>query len=256
MKKIISFDLYADMGFLKKPDINEKIYLTYNILHKPCVLGILGAIAGLGGFKKNNTLPEYYEQLNHLPVGVKPIGEGCENGNFNKNVTAYTNTVGYANSDGTHIVSEQTLIKPAYRIYLLLDLDNEVELGIYEGLRNQTAEYIPYLGKNDYSAWWDKDTVREYDVKLFEGDRDFKIETVFIKESPVVNNVVKHRRGLRSKLHLQNGTFMYFEKLPVNYNEELYQYNYDDFAYTDWTLGKDSVLDNLYEINEKVIQLN
>ena len=45
--KLISFDLCADMGFLKKPDINEKIYLTYNMLHKPALLGILGAIIGL-----------------------------------------------------------------------------------------------------------------------------------------------------------------------------------------------------------------
>jgi CRISPR-associated protein Cas5h len=121
MRKLISFDLYADMGFLKKPDINEKIYLTYNMLHKPCVLGILGAIAGLEGFTKNNEFPEYYQKLKHIPIGIKPIGDHCDNGNFAKNVTAYTNTIGFANTDGNLIVSEQTLINPAYRVFLLLN---------------------------------------------------------------------------------------------------------------------------------------
>ena len=31
---LISFDLCAQMGFLKKTDINDGIYLTYNILSK------------------------------------------------------------------------------------------------------------------------------------------------------------------------------------------------------------------------------
>jgi len=89
MKKLISFDLYANMGFLKKPDINEKIYLTYNMLHKPCTLGILGAIAGLKGFTKNNELPEYYQKLKDVPIGIKPIGKYCENGNFADVVIIY-----------------------------------------------------------------------------------------------------------------------------------------------------------------------
>ena len=256
MKKLISFDIYADMGFLKKPDINEKIYLTYNMLHKPCVLGILGAIAGLEGFTKNNKLPTYYEKLKHIPLGIKPIGKGCENGNFCKNVTTYTNTVGFANADGNLIVSEQTLINPAYRIFLLLDLDNLEEEKLYDRICNQQAEYIPYLGKNDYSAWWSKDDVLKYDFQRFEGGEEFKIETVFIKENPLVDNVVEHRTRLRRNLSFLNGKFMYFEKLPVGYNKELYQYDYADFAFTDWRLSKDSYLENLYRANDLIVQLN
>jgi CRISPR-associated protein Cas5h len=268
MKKVISFDLFADMGFLKKPDINEKIYLTYNMLHKPCVLGILGAIAGLEGFKQNNVLPDYYEKLQHIPVGIKPIGDGCENGNFSKNVTTYTNTIGFANADGNLIISEQTLINPAYRIFLLLDTDMEYEKLLYDRIRNQQAEFIPYLGKNDYSAWWyAKDIedekgellfqgVREYNFQKFEGGEEFNIETVFIKENPLVDNVVEHRARMRKNLSFLNGSFMYFEKLPVGYNEDLYQYDYADFAFTDWRLSKDSYLENLYRADNLIIQLN
>jgi len=268
MKKLISLDLYADMGFLKKPDINDKIYITYNMLHKPCILGILGAICGLEGFTKNNELPVYYQKLKHIPIGVKPIGDVCENGNFSKTVTTYTNTIGFANADGNLIVSEQTLIKPAYRIFLLLDLDNTDENMLYERICKQQAEYIPYLGKNDYSAWWYKDDVkdengdilfqgvREYNFKEFEGGEEFKIETVFIKENPLVDNIVEHRTRLRRNLSFLNGKFMYFEKLPIGYNETLYQYDYADFAYTDWRLDKDSYLENLYKADDLIVQLN
>jgi CRISPR-associated protein Cas5h len=48
--KLVSFDLKADFGFFKKPDINDGLYLTYNMLHKPTLLGILGAIVGLQGY--------------------------------------------------------------------------------------------------------------------------------------------------------------------------------------------------------------
>lgn len=49
---LISFDLRADFGVFKKPDVNEGLQLTFNMLHRPALLGILGAIAGLEGYQK------------------------------------------------------------------------------------------------------------------------------------------------------------------------------------------------------------
>jgi CRISPR-associated protein Cas5h len=57
MQRLISVDWRATFGFLKKPDINEGIYLTYNLLHKPALLGILGAVAGLGGYGRPDYMP-------------------------------------------------------------------------------------------------------------------------------------------------------------------------------------------------------
>lgn len=264
MKKLISFDLYADMGFLKKPDINEKIYLTYNMLHKPTVLGLLGAIAGLQGFSKNNELPEYYEIFKHLPVGIKPIGEGCENGNFQKTVCTYTNTVGFANSDGNLIVSEQTLINPAYRIFLLVDLENEHEQTLYDRILQQEAEYIPYLGKNDYSAWWSKDSVKEYKIIDDDFNEDFKVDTIFQKQKAVVESVIEDDEDDDfGEFELSDfGTYMYFERLPVAYCEKLYQYKYADFAMTDSKLKAGSLpKESLYRIKSTsadgiVVELN
>ena len=51
-QRLISFDIQADFGFFKKPDYNDGVLLTYNMLHKPALLGILGAIIGKGIFRK------------------------------------------------------------------------------------------------------------------------------------------------------------------------------------------------------------
>ena len=43
-QRLISFDIQADFGFFKKPDYNDGVLLTYNMLHKPALLGILPAV--------------------------------------------------------------------------------------------------------------------------------------------------------------------------------------------------------------------
>ena len=62
-QRLISFDIQADFGFFKKPDYNDGVLLTYNMLHKPALLGILGAIIGLRGYRKKGEWPEYYQRL-------------------------------------------------------------------------------------------------------------------------------------------------------------------------------------------------
>ena len=126
-QKLISFDLKAEMGFFKKPDINDGIYLTYNMLHKPALLGILGAIVGLKGHEKEGVLPEYYCTVRDLKVAVQPLAS--DNGNYTKEVITYNNGTGFASNEagGNLIVKEQTLLKPSYRCYLLLNTNDETE---------------------------------------------------------------------------------------------------------------------------------
>ena len=142
-EKLISFDLRADCGFLKKPDYNEGMLLTYNMLHKPALLGTLGAIIGLEGYRKKGELPEYYQLLKDIPVGIAPLVGYHEKGNFKKTAVKYSNTVGYANKDGNLLVEETMLLKPAYRCFLLLSLENKEQVKLYEFLQAGEAEYIP-----------------------------------------------------------------------------------------------------------------
>lgn len=258
MRKIISFDLYAEKAFFKKPDINDKLYLTYNTLHKPALLGIMGAILGLSGYQTNSVLPDYYIKLKHVPVAIKPIGADCENGNFIKTIISYNNTTGLASDEkgGNLIVSEQTIINPKFRIYISLDLDVKMEALLFDRISNQQSEYIPYLGKNDYMAYWNMDEVNVYDHKAFIPKDDFRISSLFLKDKPLVDSIVEHKTKRRSNVSFLNGTFMFFENLPVELDEYLFQYNYKDFTYTDWMISKDSNLSSLFEVGKDIIQLN
>jgi len=247
-KKLISFIIYAEKGFFKKPDINDTIYLTYNFIHRPAVLGILGAIIGLKGFEKSKSLPEYYKILKDIPIGIKPIGN--EKGLFKKTVITYNNTTGFASEEkgGILIINEQTLLNPSYKIYLLLDMEDEYQKRLYYYIKNQQSEYLPYMGKNDYSLWWHKNEVQEYEYEKFAVLDDFYIDTIFIKSEALWKSTVE-AVGRRALVE-QKSWFCTFERLPYKYNEDLFQYDIIDFAYTNAKLKKDAniSLENLYKI--------
>ncbi|RLD58308.1 MAG: type I-B CRISPR-associated protein Cas5 [Bacteroidetes bacterium] len=253
MQKLISIDLFADFGMLKKPDTNEPVYLTFNMLHKPALLGILGAIIGLEGFKEKGKLPEYYEKLKDLKIGIEPLRH--ENGNFQKSTVKYNNATGLANksednSGATLNIIEQFLIAPAFRCYFLLDTENENHKNIDENLENYHAEYLPYLGKNEFSVWWKE--YKKYDeIKDFDFSKEYKIGSVFYKNEAVSSHIAKAlSRAMRKEL---KNRFVYFERLPVSYNEKLFQYEYNDFAYTNARFNTELKIDNVKIIDQQTL---
>ena len=260
--KLISVDLRAQFGFLKKPDINEGIYLTYNCLHKPALLGIFGAIVGLGGYTqaysiKKDLFPDYYQKLKHLKVGIQPLDS--EKGNFQKTVIAYNNSVGYANLDGgTLIVNEQTLLKPAYRIFVLLNVGEKIEALLYDNLKTGEAIYIPYLGKNDFQLWWENFNEYEYETN-YKPYSSYQIETIFLKKEGVTIKDSREdpRAGIFDFSEMQLDSFIYFENLPIEFDEHIKHYRKGSFAFSNWKLIKEYTLDNLYLLKQsgKIIQL-
>lgn len=255
-QRLISFDLKAEMGFLKKPDINDGIYLTYNMLHKPSLLGILGAIAGMKGYEKNGEFPEYYNKLKHLKVGIQPLNS--DKGNYNKEIVSYNNTTGFASNEegGNLIVTEQILLKPAYRCYLLLNLDSEDEKTLYDRILSYNAEFLPYLGKNDFSAWWINGMEYNQVIK-FDFSHEYKIASVFAKTNAVSGYIARSMSMFSAQS--KEVTFIYFEKLPVGFDENLYQYSYADFVYSNSLFKADmnmSEAGEFYRISEKeIVQL-
>jgi CRISPR-associated protein Cas5h len=251
---LISFDLRADFGVFKKPDVNVGLQPTFNMLHKPALLGILGAIAGLEGYQKKGEFPVYFRELRDLKVGIEPIDH--ENGNFTKTVIKYTNTVGYANDDGTLIITEQTLRKPAYRCYLLADLDQPLQALLYDRIRTGEAEYLPYLGKNECSAWWDKSN--EYEYSVDKPDGSYSVKTLFQQ----VNWLLKEEKddGFESFDLFgppKPNTFIYFERLPVDFDDRLFQYRLGNFSFTNFLLKPTARLENLFYLpsENKYVQL-
>lgn len=254
--KLVSIDLKAQMGCLKKPDINDGIYLTFNMLHKPALLGVLGAILGLKGYQKSGTFPEYYLRLKDLKVGIEPLN--TEKGNFSKTIIKYNNAVGYASQESGGIlnVTEQTLMRPEYRCYLLLDETNNLHLQLKTLLENGQANYLPYLGKNEYSAWWDSYQTYQYDE--FKFNRNYLIKTIFCKSPDTVirTNIVEELLG-GFESDVTQLPFITFERLPIKFNETLKQYDYVEFVYTNSQLKSNTQLENLYEIrgHDGLVQL-
>lgn len=262
--KLVSINIKSDFGFLKKPDTNDPIYLTFNMLHKPALLGIMGAIIGAKGFQKSGELPDYYLRLSNIKVSIAPLEENGkmfhENGNFVKTIIKYNNTTGLASEEegGNLMITEQALVAPAYKCWFKLNTDNLDEAKLYEYLKTNQAEYLPYLGKNEFSLWWDCFT--EYDYEPFDSADSFKINSIFIKDTPVKDGIINtyFRIGLTSLS--RSSKYMYFERLPISYiGEPLFQYEYREFSFTNWELKKDYQLPENYPLyklsSNEIIQM-
>ncbi len=258
--KIISFDISSDFGMFKKPDVND-VYFTFNIIPKPTLLGVLGAIIGLGGYnqmKESDDYPEFYRELQDLPIGLVPYGN---KGVFQKRIIKYNNTVGYANKDGgTLNIIEQTLIEPKYKIYIGLDLSKESHKKLNEFIDKKMVqyEYIPYMGKNEFRL-----DINE--VKHFEKDKDFKQFipndefAIFSLFPNIGNEALKRSEVLRDPFDssMSESYFYYFERLPIEL-DELNQYHYENLAYTNAKMVKDTEFIkklNLFIVDKKVICL-
>ncbi len=252
MQKLISIDLKADFGFFRKPDTNNTINLSYNMLHKPALLGILGAIIGLEGYKEYGKNPEYLDKLKELKVGIEPLNH--ERGNFQKTVIKYSNTVGYANKGTNFLTEEATLIKPTYRVYLLLDLENEHHSKLYKYLKEGKAEYLPYFGKNEFYAWWES---WENDFQEYEFEQVEKIESSFVVKT-LIRKTIQALKDQKEDIMFdflnfdkEEATYMYFERLPIGFDDKLKQYQLGDFAFTTFKLKSDTHMEGLYLIKGK-----
>lgn len=248
LMKLISFDIHADFAFFRKPETNNTTNLSYNIIHRPAVLGILGAILGLDGYKEIGKLPAYYELLKTIKIGIEPLNH--DKGNYSKTNIKYSNTVGYANKGDNFLTEELTLVEPSYRIYLLLDESIPEQDQLLVSIRKGQTEYIPYLGKNEFTAWWSPDTVKEY---TFE-QRDITESSVCIRSIFMKKSILKNETEIPVPdwLNLENDTnpFMYFERLPKDFDLSLMQYEISDFAYSNYRFKNAQNLDNMYYLKE------
>lgn len=246
--KLVSFDLQSDFAFFRKPDTNGTINLSYNLIHRPAILGILGAIIGLDGYKEKGKLPLYYETLKDLRVGIEPLSH--EKGNYIKTNIKYTNTVGYANKGSNFLTEELTLVDPAYRIYLLLEGGNEYHAKLAACLKEGTTTYIPYFGKNEFSAWWDPSSFREYQYSdAAELNQSIEIRTIFHKSGIIKGNVEVPIPDFLN-FDLAVTPFIYFERLPVDFDLTLMQYRMADFAFSNCRIKNAHFLDRLFFVNE------
>lgn len=245
--KLISFDIESNFGFFRKPESNNTLNVSYNMIHRPAILGILGAIIGLEGYKEKGKFPEYYKRLNHLKIGITPLNH--EQGNYLKTPIKYSNTVGYANKGATFLTEELTLIAPKYRVYLLLNLNSDDDTSLYNSLKSKKTEFIPYFGKNEFTAWWDN--FIEYEFSLVNSERHLsgKLETLFIRNQIIRDSVEEDNSSFLDMMDADDFDevpFMYFERLPVDFDMDLIQYQMEEMVFTNHKIKNLQNLPDLY----------
>jgi CRISPR-associated protein Cas5h len=241
--KAISFEISGKTAIFKKPDVNSYAYFTYNNIHKPALLGILGAIIGLDGYTKlydenrkakeektgsNDGFPDYYEKLKDLKVSIIPMTDKEPNtGYFSKKIQTFNNSVGYASFEqgGNLIVREQWLENPKWQI-MILENETEEYKKIKEYLLNKKAVYIPYLGKNDHFANIDKVQEITLDENLYLKDGLY-LDSLFIKKGEI--------NGYEREGELP---FIFQEVSPISLQKDFHFYEYETLCFTNCQLDE------------------
>ena len=244
--RAISFRLSGKTACFRKPDVNQYAYFTYNNIHKPALLGLLGAILGLGGHiqlhnenrkikEENKTIkkkgdkkplnsgyPEFYEKLKDFKVSIRPI---APHGYFSKKLQVFNNSVGYASKEegGNLIVREQWLENPIWEIVILDNGSDEYER-LKEYLLNSYSHYIPYLGKNDHPAKIDEVKELELSENLYDIDGEYYIDTLFIQTN---SSFGMHKES-------DDAPFMFKEVSPVGLQKQYHFYEYQSLIFTNY----------------------
>jgi len=261
--KSIRFIIGAKTAMFKKPDVNSYAYFTYNNIHKPALLGILGAIIGLGGYtqlhQEKETLnekikaekgkekkllqeelievekkyPEFYEKLKHLKIAITPL---APHGYFSKKIQVFNNSVGYASKEmgGNLIVREQWLENPKWQI-IILDDESEMYQKLQDYLLGGKCVYIPYLGKNDHPANITQVKEIELSTQLFLDEGNY-MDSLFIK-SLEINGY--EREG--------EMPFVFQEVSPMRLQKEFHFYEYETLCFSNCELEEMPSLSYAYE---------
>lgn len=167
--KTLKLTLSGDTAFFKKPDVNTNLFFTFGNIHRPAILGIIGAVLGMEGYSLQDSkeFPDYYSKLKDLEVAIAPNSKGS----FSKQIQTYNNATGFFNKSdiggATAIITEQWLVNPSWDIYI--NLEHKYGEDIEKAFINEEYVYIPYLGNNTHFAIIDNVEILEaYEVKEYD----------------------------------------------------------------------------------------
>ena len=151
--KLVSIDIESELAFFKNPQFNGEIdsmNYSFESIHRPALLGMFGSLLGLGGIKddglEGSVFPEYYDLLGDISISISILTDirkqkitiNSHNGLFSKEPGGVLN------------LHYDMLIKPKYRIYVLLDMGNQYHADLYNILKNNLCGYFGeiYMGKS------------------------------------------------------------------------------------------------------------
>jgi len=138
-----------------------------------------------------------------------------------------------------------------------LSNNNHQNLDKYLSAKPVEYEYIPYMGKNEFKL--DISNIEPFDkdkFSTFTPKDEFAIQSLFPN---IGNEALKNNEAIRDPFDssMSETYFYYFERLPIGL-DELNQYKYENFAYTNAKLISNTKFVkslNLFSIDEKVICL-
>ncbi len=231
----LKFNLSGKTAIFKRPDVNVHCYFTYSHIHKPALLGILGAICGFSGYNQQKThndkqikekqsdileFPEFYEELKDIKISVIP-----KEPTFSVKKQKFNNSVGYASQEegGNLIVTEQWLENPAWEIFILLDESKAAE-DLKQRFLNREFVFIPYLGKNDHFA-----NITNIEIVDLE-----KVQNCSKIVSMVFANKIDKTEQDNNAWEDETNYFKYTERLPIALDGADNQYILEKFVFTNY----------------------
>ena len=161
--KLLTFRLHGSFAHFNQP-ISNRFRNTYSIIPKPQLLGLIGSIAGLGGYKNNKTFPEFYSRIGYLKVYIR-----SNNNSDKKFVVNYNSLNSFLNNrvdtpSPNVIINEQVLLDPDYEIGILLDENNYLHNTIIKNIRHNRSVFPIYLGKNEFFANIQYQSLKDYEI--------------------------------------------------------------------------------------------
>jgi CRISPR-associated protein Cas5h len=249
--KFLKFDLTGKTAHFKKPDVNSYAYFSYGHIPKTMILGMMGAIVGLDGYKtkeksnkkidkEGDEFPEYYAKLQNLKISIVPKRE--TKGYFSKKIHTFNNSAGYASKeDGGNLVTrEQWLEDVFWEIYLDLDgLEEVLANKLSDYLLTGQAVYLPYFGKNDHFA-------NISNVSWVEGD--------LLEVPDYVDSLYKIEAAeLGIDAHNEKNPYLYKDYFPKGLVPYHNFYEFHELAYTNREIFQVQNGHRFYEVNQKIL---
>ncbi|MCK9467375.1 MAG: CRISPR-associated protein Cas5 [Candidatus Absconditabacterales bacterium] len=220
---VFSFDLVGDFAMFKKNDANDIIFMTYNFIHKPAILGMIGAIMGYSGYSKsgNGKDPEYYEKLKDLYISIIPNYSKP----LSKTIVGFNDSSGLSSTDSynnanTWQVREQILVGDSKKIKytIFIKKAGELESCIETNIKNGITKYPLYFGKNEFFAHYENyQTYKGTLISNGIGKIDSLVKIGFGEENKVLINENLNDRDYFD--HNEFEIYKIYENLPYDFDE-------------------------------------
>ncbi|AEB77226.1 CRISPR-associated protein Cas5 [Clostridium botulinum] len=233
--KGFKFNVSGKTAFFRKSDINQHINFSYSNIHKPCILGLLGAIIGLDKDK-------YYHALKHLRIAIVP-----NKSYFNKSIQVYNNTTKFGNKSlnnpTTLNIREQWLEDVSWYIYVITEDDDITYDKIYEYIKEFKSVYNIYLGRKEHIA----------NVRFIE---DIDIEDIHDDIAQINSlfpySIIKDIEANKPEYCEDRISYFLKETMPIGYDDKGL-YDYDTLVHTNHEIYELNNTNNIYKINNNIL---